>query len=188
METLVEKGDVEVHNVAIFQNGLVGNSVTHGFVDRGTNGFGEVVVVEWRRVRASLDGFLVNDGVQLIGSDAWPDCCCGHVQHLTTQHARFADLLDLVLGVDDNLVSGIIALLLRGEPIVSPLGLFNLVWNVSLWTQRVCRPQVSSVFEFWERIVGFLLVILPVKSLVCLVAVAVAAFVAEWRVDVLFKT
>ena len=65
METLVEKGDVEVHNVAIFQNGLVGNSVTHGFVDRGTNGFGEVVVVEWRRVRASLDGFLVNDGVQL---------------------------------------------------------------------------------------------------------------------------
>lgn len=46
VEAVVVECDVYVDNVAVLENALIGDTVTDGFVDAGTDGFGEVVVIE----------------------------------------------------------------------------------------------------------------------------------------------
>lgn len=48
---LVVEGHVNVEDVAVEEDALVGNAVADDFVDRRTAGLGEVVVVEGRRIR-----------------------------------------------------------------------------------------------------------------------------------------
>lgn len=51
MVTLVIYRNINVENIAIQKHTLIGNTVADDFVHRGTAGLGEMVVVEWRRVR-----------------------------------------------------------------------------------------------------------------------------------------
>ena len=51
MEAVVIEGYIYVDDVAVLEGPLVGDAVTDDFVDGGTNGFGEVDVVEGRGVR-----------------------------------------------------------------------------------------------------------------------------------------
>jgi len=46
----VVKGYVDVENVAVFQDPLIGNAVANNLVDGRTYGFGEMAVVEGRWV------------------------------------------------------------------------------------------------------------------------------------------
>jgi hypothetical protein len=50
VEAAVVEGDVDVEDVAVLEGALVGDAVADDFVGGGADGFGEVAVVEWRRV------------------------------------------------------------------------------------------------------------------------------------------
>lgn len=128
---LVVERYVQVDNVAIQQDTLVGNTVADDLVDRGTDGLGEVVVVERRRVglatmsacsaplvmltasikarlhdstHVALDTLLVHDPVDLIGGDARSDSRRRNVENLSCQPADLAHTLLRLLVQDIDLV------------------------------------------------------------------------------------
>ena len=57
--------------------------MTNDFVNRRAHRLWESSVAEIRRVCVAFDCSIVNDLVELISRDAWPDCCCSCVQNLS---------------------------------------------------------------------------------------------------------
>ena len=76
-----DDGDVDIDDVAIFQFFVTGNAVADLMIHRGADGFGEAVVVQWRRDRLlHIDGVIVADLVQLVGGDPGFDVFGDHSQ------------------------------------------------------------------------------------------------------------
>mmetsp|Transcript_8080 Transcript_8080/g.16390 ORF Transcript_8080/g.16390 Transcript_8080/m.16390 type:complete len:312 (-) Transcript_8080:261-1196(-) len=103
-EGLVEVGviavehrrDIDVDDVAVFELAHVWYSVADDFVDRGADRLWEVKVMQRRRVRSRLDGCIMNDPVDLIRRNAWPDDAVSGVQNLAAEEACLAHLTNLL--------------------------------------------------------------------------------------------
>jgi hypothetical protein len=54
MEAFMIQSYVKVDDVTLLKDALVGDSMANDFVDRGAEGFGEMDVVKWRRVRLNV--------------------------------------------------------------------------------------------------------------------------------------
>ena len=52
--TLMEERYVNIENVTVLQHSLVGDAVADNFIDRSAYGFGEMVVIQRRRVRLEI--------------------------------------------------------------------------------------------------------------------------------------
>ena len=71
---LFDDCDINVDDVAVLETFVAGNSVANLMINRGANGFGKPVVVEWRRDRLLLvDNVPMTDVVQLTGGDTRHD-------------------------------------------------------------------------------------------------------------------
>ncbi|MNY56423.1 hypothetical protein D3C86_1925040 [compost metagenome] len=72
-------------------------------VDRGADGLGKALVVQGGRDGLLLvDDVVVADAVQFFGRDAGLDVCTDHFQHLGSQTAGDAHLLDVFRGFDGD--------------------------------------------------------------------------------------
>ena len=68
MEAIVEKGDIDVEDIAILKWTMIRNAVTDNFVGARAYGFWEVAVVEWRWIglyRALTHAVLQGQGENL---------------------------------------------------------------------------------------------------------------------------
>ena len=91
------EGDVEVEDVAVDEDALVGNAVADDLVERCADGLGEEVVVQGRRVRVALDAGVVYDLIEVVGGDAGTDGGSGNVENLTSEAADLAHALTTLL-------------------------------------------------------------------------------------------
>ena len=74
--------DINVDDVAVLETFVAGNSMANLMINRGANGFGKPVVVEWRRDRLLLvDNVPMTDVVQLTGGDTRHDMRPYHFEH-----------------------------------------------------------------------------------------------------------
>lgn len=73
MPAVDDARQVDVDDVAVSQNVVVGDAVADDFVDAGANGVGVAVVAQAGRSVAVLDGVIVSQLVDLAGGDAGPD-------------------------------------------------------------------------------------------------------------------
>lgn len=103
MVTVFDNGDVDVDNVTILELFGAGDAVADLVVYRGTDGFGETVVVERGRDGLLLiDGVVVADLVQLIGGDAGLNVRGNHAQLFRSQSTGYAHFFDIVRGFQGN--------------------------------------------------------------------------------------
>ena len=68
-----ERGDVDVDDVPVGDDGVVRDAVADDFVKRGAQRLGKAPVAEGAWVRAVIEQEFVSDAVQLVGRDARGD-------------------------------------------------------------------------------------------------------------------
>lgn len=89
VETTIVAGHVQVDNITLLEHTLVGNAVANDLVDGSAHGFGEVVIIEGGRVRATLDGRFVHNSVNLIRCDTRTNSGSTNIQNLAGNLSRF---------------------------------------------------------------------------------------------------
>lgn len=72
VETIFDYGDINVNDIAIFQQlGVVRDTVAHHFINRNANGFRIAVIAEAGRNRVLfINNVIITDAIQLAGADA----------------------------------------------------------------------------------------------------------------------
>ena len=96
MQAMLEHSNVKVDDVTVLHRAAVGDAVTDDLVRRDADRFGEVPVVQRRRVRAALHGRRMQDAVDLVASDTHPQEPARHVHDCAPDPARVSHLLDLL--------------------------------------------------------------------------------------------
>ena len=77
MPTVFDDGNVNVHNVTLFEGFFVGNAVTHLVVDGGADRFGvgritrRLVIQRGGNGALNIDHVVMGQLVQLVGGNAW---------------------------------------------------------------------------------------------------------------------
>ena len=89
-------GDVDVHEVAVVEHGVVGDAVADHLVHRRARRLGIAAVAERRRVGAVRDDVVVGDAVELVGRDAGADGRGRRLDRAGGDAPGRADPLDLV--------------------------------------------------------------------------------------------
>ena len=103
MPTIFDHRDVNVDDVAFFQNLVAGNAVTNLMVDRSANGFGiristTGVVVEWGGNGVlNLGDVVMRQLIQGVGGDARLDVGGEVIQHLGGQSTGLPHACDALL-------------------------------------------------------------------------------------------
>ncbi len=100
VEPVPERRDVDVHNVAIVENRVVGDAVTDDFVHRGADRLGVAAVAECRGVGAVGDEELVADGVEFIRGHTRSHGGADQLDRFGGDPPGLADELDLIGRVD----------------------------------------------------------------------------------------
>ena len=99
-----DRGDVDVHDVAVLEHALPRDAVADDLVDRHADALGVAVVVEGSGDGAVLHGEFVHPGVDVVGGDAGPDARGDQIQGRHHQAAGAADRLDVLLRFDADAV------------------------------------------------------------------------------------
>ena len=95
---------VDIHDVAVSQNVVVGDAVTDDFVDAGANGVGVAVVAQTGRSVAVLDRVVVGQLVNRLSRDAGADVWTQEIHHFGVEAARGSEGIAVrVSGIDRNL-------------------------------------------------------------------------------------
>ena len=87
-------GDVDIHDVAIGNDGRVRDAVADDLIQRGAAGLRETLVTQRRRVGAVVDHVVMGDPVQFIGGDTGCDGVAGLGQRTGGNATGNAHLLD----------------------------------------------------------------------------------------------
>ena len=95
---------VDIHDVAVSQNVVVGDAVTDDFVDAGANGVGVAVVAQTGRSVAVLDRVVVGQLVNRSSRDAGADVWTQEIHHFGVEAARGSEGIAVrVSSIDRNL-------------------------------------------------------------------------------------
>lgn len=92
VETIFDYGDINVNDIAIFQQlRIVRDTVAHHFINRDANGFRIAVIAEAGRNRVLfINNVIITDAIQLAGADARFNIRFDHLQHFGSQSASDA--------------------------------------------------------------------------------------------------
>src|SRR5690606_11726577 len=108
MPAVLDDGDVEVDDVALFQRPLVGDAVADAVIDRGANRLRVRRAATGRVVQRGGDGALhidhvvVGEAVQLFGGDARFDERGEVVEDFAGQTARQPHAVQVATGLDGD--------------------------------------------------------------------------------------
>jgi len=89
-----EAGHVEVDDVAVLDDGAVGNAVADDFVQTGAHALGIAVIVQRAGVGASFDGEVVDEDVDVVRGHARLHELTGQTQDVGGHLARVPHALD----------------------------------------------------------------------------------------------
>ncbi|MNN66895.1 hypothetical protein D3C81_1824960 [compost metagenome] len=98
METVFDDGNVDINDVAVFQDFVIArDAVADHFIHRDTHGFRETVVAQTGRDRLLLVGdVIVTDTIEFAGGHARFDVRLNDFQHFGSQSAGHAHFLDVI--------------------------------------------------------------------------------------------
>lgn len=100
---VLNDGDVDIDDVAVFQFFVAGDAVTNLVIHRSTDGFRKAVIVQRGRDRLlHVYGVVVADFVQLVGGDPGFDVFGDHSQLLGSQLAGNTHFFNLFGGFQSN--------------------------------------------------------------------------------------
>lgn len=173
---LMVERDIQVDNVAVHEDALVGNTVADDLVDRGADRLREMVVVQgrwvglepmlvsvflspswwlsiWPHAHVALDTLVVYDSVDLVGSDARSDRSSSDVENLSGQPADLAHRILRLLVEDFDLVPVDEGPSCLGNAIGGVVRVGDRLWDFAPRRQRVDGSKGAGVRKVRERVV-----------------------------------
>lgn len=168
MVTSVVKRNVDVENIAVEKDTLIGNTVTDDLIDRGTARFREAVVVQGRRIRLpslvlrikdarstylAVNTGLVDNLVDVIGRHTRFGCRSSNVEDLASKFADLAHSILACLIVNLELVSVGERAAVLGVAVLPPDGVGDRLGEGSVLGERVDGSKLSTVGVVWKRVI-----------------------------------